>query len=204
MSFGNARGNISLNNLAEALASFQRTLLAGDSKFDRYLFGNEKTALTESAVRGLALFQGTARCASCHLIGKNDALFSDNQFHSLGIGLPRLGPRLAELTTRLVRANEGGNSLDHEILGDDTVAELGRFAVTFNPADIAKFRTPSLRNVARTAPYMHDGSVATLEEAVDIELYYRGVQADRPLILTPSEKMDLVEFLRSLSSAAPR
>ncbi|WP_426176385.1 hypothetical protein [Massilia sp. TWR1-2-2] len=72
--------------------------------------------------------------------------------------------------------------------------------MTFNPADIAKFRTPSLRNVAMTAPYMHDGSVATLEQAVELELSYRSAQADRPLILTPLEKADLVEFLKSLTS----
>jgi cytochrome c peroxidase len=87
------------------------------------------------------------------------------------------------------------------ILSDRDIAELGRFVVTLNPADIGKFRTPSLRNVAVTAPYMHDGSVATLSEAVDRELYDH-TQPGRPLILTPKEKQDLVRFLDSLTSPA--
>lgn len=198
--FPDSRNAIGIVNVARALASFERTLLAGNSAFDRYAFKGDKAALSPAAVRGLALFQEGARCATCHTIEKTHALFSDDQFHSLGVGLHRLSPVLARITTRLVRAKEGGTSLDQTVLGDENIAELGRFAVTFNPADIAKFRTPSLRNVAETAPYMHDGSVATLEEAVELELYYRNTQAARPLVLTPRERADLVEFLKSLSS----
>jgi cytochrome c peroxidase len=88
------------------------------------------------------------------------------------------------------------------VLQDAELAELGRFLVTRDPHDIGKFKTPSLRNVALTAPYMHNGSVATLEEAVEREIYYRGLTTNRPLIVTPSEKKDLVAFLRSLTSAA--
>ena len=198
--FTGSRNPISIVNVARALASFERTLLAGNSAFDRYAFKGEKAALSPAAERGLALFQEGARCASCHTIEKTHALFSDNQFHSLSVGLRRLSPVLARITTRLVRAKEGGASLDQTVLGDEDIAELGRFAVTFNPADIAKFRTPSLRNVAETAPCIHDGSVATLEEAVELELYYRNTQAARPLVLTPRERADLVEFLKSLSS----
>jgi cytochrome c peroxidase len=83
---------------------------------------------------------------------------------------------------------------------DAQVAALGRFNVTRKPADIGKYRTPSLRNVAVTAPYMHDGSVSTLEEAVDLEIYYRSGQIGRPIILTPQERRDLVAFLHSLTS----
>ena len=103
---------------------------------------------------------------------------------------------------RLARLKESGANLDQALLSDSDIAELGRFAVTFKPSDIGKFRTPSLRNVARTAPYMHDGSVGSLEDAVDLELYYRSAEAGRPLILTPLEKSDLVEFLKSLNSPA--
>jgi cytochrome c peroxidase len=126
------------------------------------------------------------------------ATFTDNQFHSLGIGYRKIEPRLAEITTHL--ANNRNQPLDHQIISDAEISELGRFAVTLNPQDIAKFRTPSLRNIALTAPYMHDGSVATLEEAVDIEVYYRGIELNRPLILTPQEHADLVTFLRALAS----
>ena len=73
--------------------------------------------------------------------------------------------------------------------------------MTKDPVDIGRFKTPSLRNVALTAPYMHDGSIPTLEEAVEREVYYRGLCTSRPLILTPAEKADLIEFLKALTSA---
>jgi cytochrome c peroxidase len=191
---------IDIERVAQALAGFERTLLAGNSPFDRYYFKGEKAALSPAAVRGLALFRHDAQCVACHSIGTPHAMFADDKFHSLGVGLRRLGPELARITLRLASANQRGASVDQTALTADEIAALGRFAVTFNPADIAKFRTPSLRNVALTAPYMHDGSVATLEQAVELELYYRSAQADRPLILTPLEKADLVEFLKSLTS----
>jgi cytochrome c peroxidase len=192
---------IQMEQVGQALASFERTvLIAGDSPFDRYHYGGDKSRLSPSAERGLALFQGSAQCATCHVIGKTSALFTDNAFHSLSVGLQRIEQRLPEITTRLVYLRENGAHLDQTVLRDEDVAELGRFAVTLRPADIGKFRTPSLRNVALTAPYMHDGSVATLNQAVELEIYYRSAEAGRPLILTPAEKLDLVAFLNSLNS----
>lgn len=87
---------------------------------------------------------------------------------------------------------------------DAELAELGRFAVTLDPHDVAAFKTPGLRNVALTAPYMHDGSVETLREAIDLEVYSRGTHGDRPLFLTPVERDDLVEFLEALTSDSVR
>jgi cytochrome c peroxidase len=189
--FPSARNGITVAQASEALASFERTLTAGNSPFDRHVYLREPAALAPGALRGLALFQGAARCASCHLIGKSDALFTDHQFHSLGIDLQRLGPVLGRLAARVDGAP-----------GDHDTAQLGRYTVTRNPADIGKFRTPSLRNVAQTAPYMHDGSVATLEEAVELELYYRSTQSAQALVLTAAERADLVLFLKALSSDA--
>ena len=200
--FSVAPDAIRMEHIGKAIASFERTLLAADSPFDRYAYGQAPQALSAEARRGLALFEGAARCASCHLIGRQYALLSDNAFHSVNVGLQRIAPRLAELTTRLVDSRKAGLSLDQTVLSEEDLAELGRFAVTLNPVDIGRFRTPSLRNVALTAPYMHDGSVATLAEAVDMELYNRGTDAGRPLILTPAEKSDLVSFLVSLTSPA--
>lgn len=191
---------IRAEHVGQAMASFERSLIAGNSAFDRFAYKNEKSSLSPSAARGLALFQGSAQCANCHTIGKRDALFADNQFHSLSIGLKRIEHRLPEITMRLVQARQQGANLDQTVLSNEDIAELGRFAVTLAPTDIGKFRTPSLRNVALTAPYMHDGSVATLEEAVEMEIYYRSAEAGRPLILTPIEKTDLVEFLKALTS----
>lgn len=191
---------IRAEHVGQALASFERTLIAGDSPFDRYFYRRESTAMSAAAQRGLELFRGAARCADCHRIGDTFALFTDQAFHSLNIGMQQIAPRLDALTTKLVRVRQGGASLDSTVLSGEDLAELGRFAVTLNPADIGKFRTPSLRNVALTGPYMHDGSVATLEEAVDRELYNRGAELGRPIILTPRDKSDLVAFLKALTS----
>ncbi|MFZ6735052.1 cytochrome-c peroxidase [Undibacterium sp. Ji42W] len=193
--------SINPEQVASALASFERTLAAGDSPFDRYYFQQDKASISPAAQRGLQLFIGSAQCINCHKIEKTHALFTDNQFHGLGVGFKKIEARLPELTQRLVRAQEQKISLDQAVLSDEDIAELGRFAVTLKPADIAKFRTPSLRNVALTAPYMHDGSVATLEAAVEMEIYYRSAESQKPLILTPLEKADLVQFLKSLTSA---
>lgn len=192
--------DVRVEQVALALASFERTLVAGDSAFDRYFYRNEKTAMTGGAIRGLAIFRGVARCSTCHIIEKSHALFTDNQFHTLGVGLRSISPRLARITSKLINGKLVNDHFDQVILRDEDVAELGRFVVTYQPADIGKFRTPSLRNVALTAPYMHDGSVPTLEDAVEYELYYRSVESGRPLILTPGERSDLVEFLKALSS----
>jgi cytochrome c peroxidase len=199
--FGIQPAAITMDHLAKAIASFERTLIAGDSAFDRYYFQGEKSAMSSSAQRGLELFQGRAQCAACHAIERSHALFTDNEFHSLSVGMKRIGDRLAYLTTYLARQNERGARLDSVILDDRDVAELGRFAITLEPADIGKFRTPSLRNVTLRAPYMHDGSIGTLENAVEYELYYRSVERGYPIILTPIEKQDLMEFLKSLTSS---
>jgi cytochrome c peroxidase len=200
--FGTKFDAIKAEQVAQALASFERSaLVAGNSAFDRYYYGGEKSALSPSAVRGLVLFQGPAQCATCHSINQTSALFTDNEFHSLSVGLKRIEQRLPEITTRLVKLRSEGSKLDDVILSEEDLAELGRFAVTLKPADIGKFRTPSLRNVALTAPYMHDGSVPDLEDAVELEVYYRGNESGHPLILTPNEKADLAEFLRSLNSS---
>ncbi len=192
---------IDVQSVGQAIACYERTLIAGDSQFDRYFFKGDQSALSPSAVNGLALFRGRAQCANCHTIDKTHALFTDNQFHSLSIGLRRIEPRLAEITKRLVESRVSGTMLDQTVISENDIAELGRFSVTFQPTDIGKFRTPSLRNVERTAPYMHDGSIGNLNDAVELEIYYRSAEAGRPLILTPIEKSDLVEFLKSLNSS---
>ncbi len=191
--------NISLTHVVKALASFERSLVSGDSAFDRYVYGGDKRALSGPEINGLVLFRGRARCATCHVIGTQSALFTDNDFHSLGVGFERISPKLAPLTKHII--NLPPQAVSNLIAQDADVAALGRFTTTRKPSDIGRFRTPSLRNVANTAPYMHDGSVATLEEAVELEVYYRSHEANRPLLLTPQERADIVAFLKSLTSA---
>ena len=196
--YGVSEDAIDLPNITRALAGFQRTLVAGDSAFDRYYFGKNAQAMSQSAIRGWELFRGRARCVTCHIIGKDYALFTDNRFHSLSIGLRKIGTKLPDLVTKLAKMQR--EERERLIFLDPAVSELGRFVVTLDPADIGKFKTPSLRNAALTAPYMHDGSVKTLEDAIEIEVYYRSTQDGRPLVVAPDEKADLLEFLRALTS----
>jgi cytochrome c peroxidase len=167
---------IEFEHAARALATYQRTLISGNSAFDRYHYGGDPRALGEPARRGLELFQGRAGCAGCHTIGERYATFTDLKYHDLGVGY-RAGQAKYE---------------DIGLGGISTSDQSGLF------------QTPSLRDVARTAPYMHDGSVASLREAV--ELHDRGGLLSphrdpmlRPLGLTGREKDDLLAFLRALT-----
>lgn len=198
--FGIVNTEIRPHHIALAIAAFERTIVAEDSPFDRYYFKGEKSSMSSGAVRGLALFIGRAQCVQCHSISRSVTAFTDNDFHSLGVGLHRIGDKLASLSKEVVVLARNRQQLEKVLAEDRQTAELGRFVVTLNPSDIGKFRTPSLRNVALTAPYMHDGSVATLKEAVEVEIYYRGLAAGRPLAITPQEKEDLIEFLKALTS----
>lgn len=129
--------DVNINDLAKAIAAFERTVVSGGSKFDQYMAGN-KRALSKSGKRGLALFEGKARCNQCHT-GSN---FTDEKYHNLGIDW------------------------------DTAMVDLGRYKVTGNQQEIGAFKTPTLREIAHTAPYMHNGTFTTLEETV--EFYNRG------------------------------
>lgn len=119
------------------------------------------------------------------------------------MGFSRVERNLPQLTTRLDALRHDGHPLGREVLTDPALAELGRFAVTLDPHDLGAFKTPGLRNVALTAPYMHDGSVVTLREA-DLEVYSRGKRGSRQLILTPLERDELVAFLLALTESTAR
>ena len=192
---------ISVQHIAKAIASFERTLIAGNSAFDRYYFGRDHSQLSDSAARGLLIFRRKGNCANCHEISMSHALFSDNRFYNIGIGSKSLNTVIDGFVT----AVKQGKDPERYSLTEKQRAELGRFNVTRAIADIGKFKTPSLRNIALTGPYMHDGSLKTLEEVV--EYYDKGGNQNRfkdpaifPLNLTEQEKADLVEFLRALNS----
>lgn len=194
---------ITINAVAVALAAYERTLISADSPFDRYYYGGDEHAMSDSAVRGLSFFLGRGGCATCHTIGKTSALLTDQEFHSSPKDLPKsVSAALVELTARVNQMQEGGSQtgLNSVILGDSDIASLGRYNVTRNPKDIGLFKTPSLRNVAKTAPYLHDGQVQTLEEVVDLELYSRSDVVRAPIVATVQEREDLVNFLVALSS----
>jgi len=158
-----------IEEVTKAIATYERTVLSGNSPYDRYKAGNKK-ALTASQVRGMDVYFNKAKCDQCHE-GIN---LTTNAYHNLGVGTDKPNP------------------------------DEGRFVVTKSPADWGAFKTPTLREIARTAPYMHDGSLATLADVV--EYYDKGGLANKnldermkPLKLSAQEKQDLVEFLKGLN-----
>jgi len=183
------RDPFTVANAAKALAAFERTIISARSPYDRYHRDGRRDAISESAKRGEVLFYSSpgAGCFRCHS-GPN---FTDGQFHNTGL---------------------------YNIKGQYSYPfpNLGIFIHTRNPADVGRFRTPSLRNIALTAPYMHDGSIGTLEAVLDhyaaggrtlFDSPYAGRGSDNPHIdsrmgrleLTAQNRLDLIEFLRSLT-----
>ncbi|HHT9126777.1 MAG TPA: cytochrome-c peroxidase [Candidatus Brocadiia bacterium] len=157
--------------IAKAIAAFERTIISTNCSFDKYMKG-DKTAMSESAIRGMKLFNKKARCIVCH----NGPNFTDDKFHNLG--LPSLDP--------------------------NKPPDVGRYAVTKNEADMGAFKTPTLRSVVETAPYLRNGFMRTLMEV--IEFYDQGGGRDpnkdkemKRLNLTQQEKQDLEEFMKALT-----
>jgi cytochrome c peroxidase len=199
------RAGISEETIAAALASYERMLVAANSRFDRWYFAGESSALSAVERDGFQLFRGEAGCSACHVIGEHDALFTDHRFHNTGVGWAH-----AYAADRTVSVPLGGGETTEvsraemaALFGGDLHDE-GRFEVTHLQQDRWAYKTPSLRNVALTAPYMHDGSIATLREV--IEFYDRGGIDNpgkdsllQPLHLTLAEKQALEAFLQTLT-----
>jgi cytochrome c peroxidase len=201
-------GGPTIGRLGAAIASYERSLLSANAPFDRWRYGGEMEALTPAARAGFALFTGKAGCAACHTIGDDHALFTDQLFHDTGLGYRSQRLRPADSSPVPVEIAPGVTvpvpRSVIESVGLPPESDLGRHEVTLDPADLWKFKTPSLRNVAVTAPYMHDGSLATLEEVV--RFYDHGGVAHpgldpliRPLGLEDGEVAALVAFLESLA-----
>ncbi len=186
----------------QAIAAFERTLVSDPRRvpLDRYANGDEQ-ALTPAAKRGLALFNGRAGCLRCH----NGALASDQGFYATGVPEPVGGVTpLLQITQRWQNYQRGASQASYLA----TNADLGLFYTTRNPADIGKFRTPSLRELKTTAPYMHNGAFASLREVVDFYDRGGGSVANKPTWLAPlgmgrAEKEDLVSLLEALSMDQP-
>ena len=195
-----------METVGKALASYERVLVSGNSAFDRWRYGGEQDAMTTEQVAGFQLFTGKAGCSGCHLVGTEWALFSDNQMHNTGIGYQRSMSKTPEHTRVQIAPGEMIT-----VRGDIVAAaaeprpnDLGLYEITENPGDRWKYRTPSLRNVALTAPYMHDGSLSSLEAV--IEFYNQGGIDNtlrdprvRPLELSTEEVGQLLAFLNALT-----
>ncbi len=161
--------DVTAAGVAKAIAAFERSLVCGNSAFDRYEDGDD-AALSEREQRGLDLFREKANCVRCH----TGFAFTDERYHNIGVGMDKPKP------------------------------DLGRYKITKKVSDKGAFKTPTLRNIAASAPYLHDGSARTLEDV--IEFYDKGGVKNphlsneiKPLKLTSKEKTDLAEFLKSLS-----
>lgn len=176
-------GQIDIDLIAKSIASFERTVIAGNSPFDRFYYGHDSKAMTLEAQRGLKIFISPKKgnCAVCHSISKESALFTDNKFHNLGIGADTRG-----------RLNDEG-----------------RYKITKNDADMGAFKTPTLRNLTNRGPYMHDGSFPTVKDALG---HYVGggnwnSHLDKEIhsldILTFDERDELLQFLDALNGTLP-
>jgi len=195
---------VGVATLGKALASYERTLLSANSPFDRWHFAGDAAAVSDAAKAGFKIFTGKGQCFACHTVNKDDALFTDQGFHNTGAAQLRIIPE------KTVEVDLGGGlrvqlprAQVDEILTPPG-KDLGRYEVTLDPTDLWRYKTPSLRNVALTAPYMHNGTLLTLEEV--IEYYDRGGTGSEgqdprvsPLHLTSEEKRALLAFLRSLT-----
>jgi len=191
------------DDLVGAIAAFERTLYTGDAPFDRFVAGDDK-AIDPAAKRGWALFNGKGRCAECHAFSTVSPLFSDQKFHNIGIAAHKTDfIDLARKATVAVRS--GDLKQVDELAIQTSFSELGRFLVTKQSNDIGAFKTPTLRNVAATAPYMHDGSLATLWDVMD---HYNKGGVPNPnldgamqrLGLSEAEIDDMVAFMEALTS----
>ncbi len=209
--FGVEAGDITIDHVAKAIAAFERTVISGNSPFDRWRYGGEPDALDEAQKRGFEVFVGKGRCVSCHVIEQTQALFTDNRFHNIGVGFKKIRGREFQVAREFLRAKRAGADVDKTVLTKPEASELGRFAVTENLTQVGAFKTPTLRNVAVTFPYMHDGSLETLEDVVDFYNNGGRLREDdpvspflsggiRPLDLSDEEKKDLVAFLKALTS----
>jgi cytochrome c peroxidase len=169
---------ITKERVAKAIADYERTRMSGNSPWDRWRYNRDERAISAQAKQGHELFQGKANCAQCHL-GNN---FTDGQFHNLGVGW---------LPEKKSFADEGRWAISKDL------GEQG------GPGDRGAFKTPTVREVTKHAPYMHDGSIATLREVV--ELYNKGGEKNpwldpkvKPLMLTDQEIDALVAFMQAL------
>ena len=183
------------DDLAKAIAAFERTIVSTNVPLDNYLKG-DKSAMTEQQVSGMKVFEGKAGCIQCH----NGALLSDKSFHVTGVPeVEALQDESDRILTRHFFARDSGVE-DYESVDSD----FGRFFNSNNEKEKGAFKTPSLREITETSPYMHNGAFMTLEEVVDF--YDKGAgdspnkdEMLKPLNLTDQEKKDLIAFLEALT-----
>tara|TARA_B110000914_G_scaffold223424_1_gene238869 strand:- start:233 stop:1567 length:1335 start_codon:yes stop_codon:yes gene_type:complete len=199
---------MNVTTFGKAIASYERSLISANSKFDKWYFAKNKNALNDKEEKGFEVFMGKGNCVSCHLINENDALFFDNKLHNTGIGYAESMGVLSKKKTRVQLAPgeyvEVDNAIISSVNQQKKMNDLGLYSITENPDHRWMFKTPSLRNISLTSPYMHNGIFTNLEDV--IEFYNEGGFKNSllsPLIkklnLNSNEKENLKLFLESLN-----
>ena len=194
--------------IGQAIASYERSLISANSPFDQWYFGKQGDVVKATVKKGFKLFTGKAGCSACHTIDKNYALFTDNQLHNTGIGYQdSMG--IAPKQQKIQIAPGLFVDVDTKDLLSIKATkpnDLGQYEITQNPLDRWKYKTAGLRNISLTAPYMHNGSLLTLEDVV--KFYNQGGVKNenldpliKPLDLSEKEISDLVAFLKSLTGS---
>jgi cytochrome c peroxidase len=191
------------DDLARAIASFERTLVFIDAPFDRFVAG-DPAAISDDAKAGWGLFNGKARCVACHQFNGSNPTGTNHRFHNIGVSARTKDfVKLAQTALDALAKSDTAETIDRLALETD-MSELGRFTVTRNRADIGAFRTQQMRNVGITGPYMHDGSLQTLWDVMDH--YNKGGEVSpyldggiEPLALTEREIDQVVAFMFSLT-----
>ncbi|MDQ7090624.1 MAG: cytochrome c peroxidase [Methylococcales bacterium] len=195
-----------METIGKALASYQRSLNAADSDFDRWHYGKQTNALSNNEKKGYALFIGKAGCNQCHLIHEKQALLMDQKLHNTGIGYQQSMAKSPEKQSLQIAAGQFIEVKTDVIkrVTEPKMADLGLYEITEKPTDRWKYKTPTLRNIELTAPYMHNGQLQSLEAVVDF--YNQGGIANEnldsrvtPLNLSTEEQGELVSFLKSLT-----
>jgi cytochrome c peroxidase len=197
---------INYDDLVRAIATFERTFVFLDAPFDAFAAGDHD-AISAKAQEGWVLFNGKARCVTCHMLSPSNPIGTDNRFHNIGVSARKQNfEDLADKALKALRGKsdqEAQEAIDRLAI-ETNLSELGRFLVTRNRSDIGSFKTSQLRNVGITGPYMHDGSMQTLFDVVDH--YNRGGEANpfldggiEPLALTDDEIEAVVELLGTLT-----
>ncbi|OGL46533.1 MAG: hypothetical protein A2161_22100 [Candidatus Schekmanbacteria bacterium RBG_13_48_7] len=123
--FNIEKESITIDHVVKAIASFERTVILGNSPFDRYQYGGDKSVISESAIRGLELFRVKGRCVDCHAIEQTSAIFTDNKFHNIGVGFNTIEPKMFEIVDKFRESKEKGQVIDEAILTSKDFSELG-------------------------------------------------------------------------------
>lgn len=199
--------DVKIELIGKAIAAYERALVSGDSPLDRFVAGDQN-AISEPAKRGFALFRGKARCSRCHTFSDAMPFFSDFNYHNTGVAMNNPNyDKLSRQAYAVIETDKAREVID-ALAKQEGGQELGRVLITYQVFDIGSYRTPSLRNIALTAPYFHDGSAKTLADVV--RFYNEGGRQNinrewdlNTLSLTEDEERDLVAFLESLTGRIP-